>query len=51
MSGFKAKIHQIYFPLAPPGLLAIFKGPTFNASEGRGMGREGTVNGSEEGRR
>jgi len=48
MSDFKAKMHQIRFPLGlrprprwgaynhPPDLLAVFKEPTSNRSEGKG---------------
>jgi len=48
MSDFKAKMHQIRFPLgsdpdpvrgaysAPPGPLAVFKEPTSNGREGKG---------------
>jgi len=55
MSGFKAKMHQICFPLppqtplgeltAPLRPLAVLNGPTSKAREGkgRGRGREGKV--------
>ena len=51
MSDFKAKMHQIRFPLglrpdpaggaysAPPDSLAVFKGPTSKGREERGKGR------------
>jgi len=53
MSDFKAKMHQIRFPLglgpdpagraysAPPEPLAVFKGPTSKGTEGKGKGRAG----------
>jgi len=50
MSDFKAKMHQIRFPLgfrapiAPADSLAVFKGPTSKGREGkgeRGRGKEG----------
>jgi len=52
MSDFKAKMHQIRFPLglhprprlaaysAPPGPIAVFKGPTSKGREGEGGGEE-----------
>jgi len=54
MSDFKAKTHQIRFPLGlcpiprwgslqrSPGLLAVFKGPTSKGRgrEGQGVGRD-----------
>jgi len=58
MSDFKAKMHQIRFPLglrprpaggtysAPPYLLAVFKGSTSKGREGK-RGGEGKGRGSE----
>jgi len=55
MSDFNAKMHQIRFLLglcpdpavgaysAPPGPLAVFKGPTSNGREWKGKGRRGEV--------
>jgi len=52
MSDFKAKMHQIRFPLglcprprwgvysAPPDTLAVFKGPTSKGRKGKGRGEE-----------
>jgi len=52
MSHFKAKMHQIRFPLglcprprwgaysAPPDPLAVFKGPTSKGRKGKRRGRE-----------
>jgi len=53
MSDFKAKMHQIRFPLGlrlrsrwgslqrSPDPLPVFKGPTSKGTEGKGRGREG----------
>jgi len=43
MSDFKAKMHQIRFPLGSlqrsPGPLAVFTGPTSKGREGKGGGK------------
>jgi len=62
MSGFKAKMHQIRFPLglsprprwgaysAPPDPLAVFKGLTSKGREGKGSVAEGEGKGRERGK-
>jgi len=63
MSDFKAKMHQIRFPLGlrprprwdslqcSPDPLAVFKGPTSKGKEGKGGGSKGEGKGRERERR
>jgi len=49
MSDFKAKMHQIRFPLSSAPDLAVFKGPTSKGreEEGKGEGKVGEGKGGD----